>query len=79
LASLQRADGAFGFSATFPDANILATIQAIPALVGGSYVETVTPSSSQEKPLPAIVIGASILIILILAGTFIGARLRRRE
>jgi squalene cyclase len=79
LASLQREDGAFGYSATFPDANILATIQAIPTLVGGTYVESITPSYSQEKPFPSIVIGTSILIILILVGAFIGARLRKRE
>jgi hypothetical protein len=79
LASLQREDGAFGYSATFPDANILATVQAIPALVGGSYAESITPSYSQEKPFSSIVIGTSILLILILAGALISARLRKRE
>jgi len=79
LASLQLENGAFGLNATFPDANILATIQAIPTLAGGTYAEPVAPSQDQESLIPAIVIGTTILIILLVAGAFFGARLRGRE
>ena len=79
LASLQQDDGAFGFSATFPDANILATIQAIPTLAGGTYVEPVAPSTAQKMSLPSIVIATSVLIFLILTGAYIGVRSRRQE
>jgi hypothetical protein len=79
LASLQREDGAFGFSATFPDANILATIQAIPTLVGGTYAEPVALSPDQDSLIPTIVIGTTILLVLVVAGAFFGARLRSLE
>lgn len=79
LASLQLDNGAFGFSATFPDANILATIQAIPTLAGGTYVEPVAPSLEQDSLIPAIVIGTSIIIVLLVVGAFMSARLRGRE
>ena len=79
LASLQLEDGAFGFSATFPDANILATIQAIPILAGGTYVEPVAPTAVQGRPLSALVIVASALLVLIVLGAWVGARIRGRE
>jgi hypothetical protein len=78
LASLQLENGAFGLNATFPDENILATIQAIPPLAGGTYVEPVAPSPDQDSLMPTIVIGTIILIILLVAGAFFGARLRSR-
>jgi hypothetical protein len=78
LASLQLESGAFGLNATFPDANILATIQAIPTLAGGTYVEPVAPSPDQDSLMPKIVIGTTILIILLIAGAFFGARMRSR-
>ncbi|MHB0878056.1 MAG: prenyltransferase/squalene oxidase repeat-containing protein [Anaerolineae bacterium] len=37
LASLQRNDGPFAWQAAFPDANLLATAQAIPALLGKAH------------------------------------------
>jgi hypothetical protein len=79
LASLQLENGAFGFSASFPDENILATIQAIPALAGGTYVEPVAPAEKGSITTTAIVVGASILFLLIVVGVIIGARLRARE
>jgi len=78
LASLQLENGAFGFSATFPDANILATIQAIPTLAGGTYVEPVAPAVVEGRPLSSIMIVASALLVLIGAGAWIGARYRSR-
>lgn len=79
LTSLQLENGGFGFSATFPDANILATIQAIPTLAGGTYVEPVAPAAVQGRPLSSIMIVASALLVLIVLGAWIGGRIRSRE
>jgi hypothetical protein len=79
LATLQLENGAFGFSASFPDANILATIQAIPTLAGGTYAEPVAPSQVRDSLMPTIVIGTLILIIVVVAGVFLNARLRGQD
>jgi hypothetical protein len=78
LESLQLESGAFGFSATFPDANILATIQAIPTLAGGTYVDPVASTVSQGTPMTVVVVSVSVLLLLIVAGAFVAARLRAR-
>ena len=74
LASLQLESGAFGFSSTFPEENILATLQAIPTLAGGTYVEPVTPTELQASTSSTVLIGALVLIALVLVGSFIRAR-----
>jgi hypothetical protein len=79
LASLQLENGAFGFSATFPEANTLATIQAIPALSGGTYVEPFAPAKEQAVFGTTTVIGVSALLVLVLVGAFAGARMRARD
>lgn len=79
LASLQLENGAFGFSSTFPDANILATIQAIPTLAGGTYVEPVAPTEKQATTGTTVVIVAGVLLVLILGGAYAGARFRRQN
>jgi len=79
LISLQLENGAFGFSATFPDANILATLQAIPTLAGGTYVEPVAASETQVLSGTTIVIGVSVLLFLVLVGAFASARLRAKD
>ncbi|MGQ9555682.1 MAG: prenyltransferase/squalene oxidase repeat-containing protein [Anaerolineae bacterium] len=42
LAALQRNDGAFAWQAAFGDANLLATAQAVPALLGKPYPIAIT-------------------------------------
>lgn len=46
LLSLQGAEGALGWQADYPDPNLLATVQAIPALLGQPY-------PIRQAPLPA--------------------------
>jgi hypothetical protein len=79
LTSLQLENGAFGYNATFPDENILATIQAIPTLAGGNYVEPVAVDKNQSLSGTIILIGVSILIVLVLVGTYAGVRLKSRS
>ena len=54
LAALQRNDGAFAWQAAFGDANLLASAQAVPALLGRSYPIAVTKASgTAEAAQPA--------------------------
>jgi prenyltransferase beta subunit len=84
LLSLQNADGSFSFNAVFPGPNVLATLQAIPALNGETFVRVnvVRASSGGAPPvllpesggvrdaLPVLALGAVLVSI--------GLRARRR-
>jgi prenyltransferase beta subunit len=59
LLSLQNADGSFSFNRVFPGANTLATLQAIPALIGDTLVR-VTPASGAAVPALLPVAGGAI-------------------
>jgi hypothetical protein len=79
LASLQLDSGAFGYNATFPDENILATIQAIPTLAGGNYVNPVAVVEEGAHLGTTLVIVVSVLIVAVLAGAFVIVRMRTKE
>ncbi|NPV08586.1 MAG: hypothetical protein HPY83_11585 [Anaerolineae bacterium] len=53
LAALQNQSGAFAWQAAFPDNNLLATAQAVPALLGRPYPIAVTPVGA-EPPVAAM-------------------------
>ena len=62
LAGFQNTDGSFTWQLTFPEANFLATIQAVPALVGKVYplaITTVGEAATAPETLP--VTGADLL------------------
>jgi hypothetical protein len=59
LLALQNADGSFSFNRVFPGANPLATLQAIPALIGDTLVR-VTPASGAAVPALLPVAGGAI-------------------
>ncbi|MFQ5595330.1 MAG: prenyltransferase/squalene oxidase repeat-containing protein [Anaerolineae bacterium] len=83
LLSLQKGNGAFQWQATVPDDNFLATVQAVPALVGKAFPLTVLSGSvvapnklpatgGQAAPWPAVLFTLAALT-MVLAGV-----LRRR-
>jgi hypothetical protein len=84
LAAFQNDDGSFAWQLAFPDPNFLATVQAVPALVGKAYpIATTTAGEAAAAPetLPetgAQRLGAGWLVLagLTLAGS--GVILRRR-
>jgi len=53
LASLQRNDGAFAWQASVPDANLFATAQAVPALLGVAYPIAISAVSEEAAPAAA--------------------------
>jgi len=62
LAGFQNDDGSFAWQLAFPDANFLATVQAVPALAGKVYplaVTTVGEAAAAPETLP--VTGADLL------------------
>jgi hypothetical protein len=71
LKSFQLESGAFAFNEAMPDENILATVQAIPALAGFDTLE-VARTMNSEAPGPAmdstLLIGTLVVLVLILAG-----------
>jgi len=75
LAALQRPSGAFAFNRANDTDNILATIQAIPALAGTHLVEVPDLAERlQDEPAPtpfnarlALAVGALLLIVLLVA------------
>lgn len=78
LLGLQSDDGGLAFNADTPGVNLLATIQAIPALVGVSLARLprVSPSAGSDGrwgPFPLVVVVIEILVIL-LAGAAIANR-----
>jgi hypothetical protein len=79
LASLQLESGAFGYSASFPEVNILATIQAIPTLASGTYVEPVAPVEAPALPGTTLVIVVLVVVILVLGGAYVIARVRNGD
>ena len=79
LASLQLESGAFGYSASFPEANILATIQAIPTLASGTYVDPVAPVEPPASPGTTLVIVVLVVVILVLGGAYMITRVRNRD
>ena len=56
LAALQRNDGPFAWQAAYPDANLLATAQAIPALLGKAHPLIVKAA----QPAATVVAAASV-------------------
>ena len=84
LAALRNDDGSFSFNRVFPGPNILATLQAIPALFGDTLVRVnVAPASAPSATVPVLLpeSGASFemlsLIALGLVLIGIGHRMRR--
>lgn len=85
LLSLQNADGSFSFNKVFPGPNVLATIQAIPALYGATLVRvSVTQVSGASAPAPVLLpeSGGSLEALPIVAFglllTLASYRVRRR-
>lgn len=78
LRDLQGQSGAFGYSASFSDPNILATLQAIPALAGVDYVDVpdlaVSAGGSPEGFDAWAVVGA-VALVLVLMGAWVVSRL----
>ncbi|MFZ5917601.1 MAG: prenyltransferase/squalene oxidase repeat-containing protein [Chloroflexota bacterium] len=85
LAAFQNDDGSFAWQLAFPDPNFLATVQAIPALIGKPYpivVTTVAEATVMPDTLPEtggilIQAGGLVLAGLVLAGS--GVLLRHRR
>ncbi len=84
LAGFQNDDGSFAWQLAFPDANFLATVQAIPALLGQPYpIATTTVGEVTAMPVTLPETGAQLLPAgwLVLAGLALaggGLLLRRR-
>jgi hypothetical protein len=87
LLALQNDDGSFSFNAVFPGPNALATLQAIPALQGNTFVRvSVVPASGGSAPIPVLlpvagdVVDALPIIVpgavLIAAGLVVRRRVR---
>jgi hypothetical protein len=85
LAAFQNDDGSFAWQLAFPDPNFLATVQAVPALIGKSYpiaTTTVDEATAAPETLPEtggqlLQAGWLALAGLTLAGS--GLILRRRR
>ena len=85
LAGFQNDDGSFAWQLAFPDPNFLATIQAVPALVGKVYpiaTTTVGEATAAPETLPEtganLLLNASWLVMAGLALAGSGVILRRR-
>jgi len=85
LAGFQNDDGSFAWQMAFPDPNFLATVQAVPALLGRVY-PLVTTTVGEAAPAPEALpeTGADLLSAdwLVLAGLALagsGLILRRRS
>ena len=65
LAALQRNDGAFAWQAAFGDANLLASAQAVPALLGKPYPIAITAvaaadATAEATQAPAATVEAAV-------------------
>ncbi|MEW6566661.1 MAG: prenyltransferase/squalene oxidase repeat-containing protein [Chloroflexota bacterium] len=78
LRSFQLPSGAFFFNNSFQDENLLATVQAIPALAGVDFTEI--PSLAEESRAisgsPAVALGAVAILALVLVVGFVLVRRR---
>jgi hypothetical protein len=79
LLGLQRSNGALVFNVDTPSDNLLATVQAIPALAGVSLAELPGPVSSagsvaERGPFPLVVVVLEILGILLIGAAIANRR-----
>lgn len=81
LLALQQESGAFAFNAAFPDDNLLATVQAIPALAGMPLTAVTAPaalaaSGALSPSAATAVAGATlgVLVVVLLAGAWLARR-----
>lgn len=77
LLGLQQASGALALNASTPDANLLATVQAVPALAGVSLSQLPTASqrsSDVGTQIPLVVVVLEILVLLL-----VGAAIAYRQ
>jgi hypothetical protein len=79
LLALQTDNGGMAFNAETPGDNLLATVQAIPALAGASLAELrqiAAPAgqAGNRAPFPLVVVVLEILIILL-----VGAAIANRK
>jgi hypothetical protein len=75
LVLFQDASGAFGFNAAMPDASLLATVQAIPALAGIDYTDMGTldlSGASTEVNQDLLLLTLGIILCLIVVAVLIG-------
>jgi prenyltransferase beta subunit len=75
LVLFQDASGAFGFNAAMPDASLLATVQAIPALAGIDYTDMGTldlSGASTEVNQELLLLTLGIILCLIVVAVLIG-------
>lgn len=85
LDGFQNEDGSFAWQLAFPDPNFLATVQAVPAVVGKVYpIATTTVGEATAAPETLPVTGADLLPAswLVMAGLALagsGVILRRRR
>lgn len=86
LLTLQNSDGSFSFNNVFPGANTLATLQAIPALFGTTFVQlNVVPAAGASAPVAVLLpeagsaLDASPVLALLGAMLIAAAFLARRR
>lgn len=79
LLALQTGDGGLAFNAETPGDNLLATVQAIPALAGVSLAQPpeLTPPAGgggTQAPFPLVVVVLEILVILLVGAAIANRR-----
>jgi len=89
ILSLQNSSGAFGFQKSQADDNAGATYQAVPALLGATFIETKPASQPSTVPgmpttgggteLPLAVLGLAAALVVIVLGTAVRRNGIRRE
>lgn len=81
LRSFQLPSGAFSYNSSFPDENLMATAQAIPALAGVDFSEVASLGDRGEGTFlglqpTTLTVSVLALLIVVLVGAFVLARRR---